>query len=303
MKKRISALLLSVVLCLGMLGMTAGAFEAKGTAGETTIQVTGVSGKKTCALWGDAACTKLLLLFETDEQGKAPVTVDAALSASSEYYTGVAGETAKKVEIASASTDPGDRPSGGGGGGGGSSSKPSIKPGTGTPSVPRAVSFNDVASGAWYAGAVAYVAERGIMNGTGNGNFSPNATTTRAMIMTMLARLNGVNTDGGSVWYEKGMQWAVAQGVSDGSNPNGAVTREQLVTMLYRYMGSPEADGDLSRFHDAATVNDWALDAMKWAVANGLIQGDNTGAIHPRGNATRAEVATILMRFCETFAV
>lgn len=107
--------------------------------------------------------------------------------------------------------------------------------------------------------------------------------------MTMLARMNGVNTDGGSVWYEKGMQWAKEQGISDGSNPNGMITREQLVSMLYRSLSSP----------DAGTVSSWAEDAMIWAVSSGLIQGGSNGALNPGGNATRAEVAVILMRFCE----
>lgn len=171
------------------------------------------------------------------------------------------------------------------------------------PAVPATPTFSDVKSSDWYASAVAYVAQRGIMNGTGDGKFSPMSTTTRGMIMTMLARMNGVNTDGGSVWYEKGMLWAVGQGISDGTNPEGVVTREQLVTMLYRYMDSPAATGDFSGYPDAAAVSDWAVNGMKWAVANGLISGTNTGALNPGGTATRAEVATIMMRFCEKFAV
>lgn len=117
--------------------------------------------------------------------------------------------------------------------------------------------------------------------------------------MTMLARMNGVNTDGGSVWYEKGMQWAKEQGISDGSNPNGMITREQLVSMLYRSLSSPDAGGSLNGYPDAGTVSSWAEDAMIWAVSSGLIQGGSNGALNPGGNATRAEAAVILMRFCE----
>ena len=140
------------------------------------------------------------------------------------------------------------------------------------------------------------------MNGTGSDSFSPNAATTRAMLMTMLARLNGTDTEGGSTWYEKGMQWAKDRGISDGSNPNGSITREQLVTMLYRYQGSPAAEGSLDTFVDGSKVNDWAEDAMRWAVANGIVQGSN-GSVNPASNATRAEVAAILMRFCQQFSV
>lgn len=169
--------------------------------------------------------------------------------------------------------------------------------------VPSGTAFTDVPANSWYAGAVAYVAGRGLMSGTGNGKFSPQATTTRGMVMTMLARMNGVDTSGGSTWYEKGMQWAKAQGISDGSNPGGTITREQLVTMLYRYTGDSAAAGDLSAYPDASAVSKWAVEGVQWAVAHGLISGTDTGALDPRGTATRAQVATIIMRFCEEFSV
>lgn len=165
-----------------------------------------------------------------------------------------------------------------------------------------ALRFIDVPFGTWYDGAVDYIVTRGIMNGTGDGGFSPNAATTRAMFATMLARLNGADTGGGAIWYEKGMEWAKEKGVSDGSNPNGAITREQLVTMLYRYKGSPAVVGSIDAFTDARAINAWAMDAMRWAVATGIVEGYN-GAINPSGNAARAEVAALLMRFCEQFSV
>ncbi len=116
--------------------------------------------------------------------------------------------------------------------------------------------------------------------------------------MTVLARFDGQNTTGGSVWYEKGMEWAKENGVSDGTDPDGSITREQLATMLWRYAGSPAAEaGFLSRFADAASVSGYAADAMRWAVSTGLIGGMGDGTLAPRGNATRAQVATILMRF------
>ena len=159
-------------------------------------------------------------------------------------------------------------------------------------------SFNDVKSSDWYADAVQYVSEKGLMSGTGSDKFAPNDTTTRAMLMTVLARYAGEDTSGGATWYEKGMNWAKANGVSDGTNPNANITREQLVTMLYRYAGSPAASGSLSDFSDSASVSSYAVNAMQWAVANGIVNGSN-GKLNPQNNATRAEVAAILMRFCE----
>ena len=158
--------------------------------------------------------------------------------------------------------------------------------------------FDDVASSDWFADAVKYVADKGLMSGTGSDKFAPSATTTRAMLMTVLARYAGEDTTGGATWYEKGMNWAKAKGVSDGTNPNANITREQLVTMMYRYAGSPKADGKLDSFSDAASVSTYAADAMQWAVANGIVNGSN-GKLNPQNNATRAQVAAILMRFCE----
>ena len=158
--------------------------------------------------------------------------------------------------------------------------------------------FNDVTSSAWYADAVQYVTDKGLMNGTGDNQFSPSASTTRGMLMTVLARYAGEDTTGGAIWYEKSMEWAKAKGVSDGTNPNANITREQLVTMLYRYAGTPAVNGSLSDFSDAASVSSYAVNAMQWAVANGIVNGSN-GKLNPQNNATRAQVAAILMRFCE----
>ena len=158
--------------------------------------------------------------------------------------------------------------------------------------------FDDVASSDWFADAVKYVSDKGLMNGTDDNQFSPSATTTRAMLMTVLARYAGEDTTGGATWYEKGMNWAKTKGVSDGTNPTVNITREQLVTMLYRYAGSPAANGSLSDFSDTASVSSYAVNAMQWAVENGIVNGSN-GKLNPQNNATRAEVAAILMRFCE----
>ncbi len=136
------------------------------------------------------------------------------------------------------------------------------------------------------------------MSGTGDNKFSPNASTTRGMLMTVLARYAGEDTSGSTPWYQKGMDWAKANGISDGTKPTVNITREQLVTMLYRYAGSPAANGSLSDFSDSASVSSYAVNAMQWAVSNGIVNGSGD-KLNPKNNATRAEVAAILMRFCE----
>ena len=163
---------------------------------------------------------------------------------------------------------------------------------------PTEKAFVDVEKSDWFADAVAYVTDKGLMNGTGSNTFSPNVSTTRGMLMTVIARYAGEDTSGSTPWYQKGMNWAKANGVSDGTNPEVNITREQLVTMLYRYAGSPKADGKLDSFSDAASVSTYAVNAMQWAVTNGIVNGSN-GKLNPQNNATRAEVAAILMRFCE----
>ncbi len=159
--------------------------------------------------------------------------------------------------------------------------------------------FTDVPVGYWGADAVNFAASRELFGGTSAATFSPDAAMTRAMFVTVLARLEGVDTDTGSTWYEAGQQWAMAHGISDGSNLDQALTREQLATMLYRYAGSPAVSGSLSSNADGAAVSDWAKTAMIWAVEGGLITGTGSG-LQLQGTATRAQVATILMRFLET---
>ena len=160
------------------------------------------------------------------------------------------------------------------------------------------VSFDDVKPTEWYADAVHCVVEKGLMSGTGTDAFSPDGTTTRGMLMTILARYAGADTTGGASWYEKGMAWAQSAGISDGRAPEAGITREQLVTMLYRYADAPEASGTLDAFADADTVSAYAADAMRWAAANGIVNGSH-GRLNPQGNATRAQAAAMLMRFCE----
>ena len=161
-----------------------------------------------------------------------------------------------------------------------------------------ATSYSDVKPADWYAEAVAYVSENGLMDGVGNGRFNPDGAVTRAMVWTVLARMAGEDTNGGATWYSKAQAWAMRTGVSDGTNPTASITREQLAAMLYRYAGSPVVSGNLSAYPDANKVSDWAVDAMVWATEEGIINGMN-GYLKPQDGATRAQLAAMLMRFVE----
>lgn len=164
--------------------------------------------------------------------------------------------------------------------------------------------YHDVKEGDWFYSAVEYVTEAGLMGDTGHGSFEPNTNTTRAMIWAILARLSGVDTTPVSgPWYSVAQEWAMNSGVSDGTNPNGAITREQLVTMLYRYAethGIDVTEGGMAirEFADVESVSSFAGPAMTWAVNTGLISGID-GKLVPQGLATRSQVATVLMRFAQ----
>lgn len=162
--------------------------------------------------------------------------------------------------------------------------------------------YPDVLPQDWFYSSVRYVTERGLMNGTPNG-FEPNMDSSRATIWTILARFSGVDTTVVSgEWYAVARQWAMENGVSDGTNPNGVITREQLATMLYRFaknkgLVQEPVTADLSVFVDAGQISDYALDAMRWAVSVGLLNGMDGSRLAPQGSAARAQVATMLMRF------
>lgn len=165
--------------------------------------------------------------------------------------------------------------------------------------VDRSRGFTDT-RGHWAEDAIDFAAAHELFSGTGDAAFTPDSPMTRAMLMTVLARFDGQEITGGAVWYEKAMAWAKENGISDGSDPDGSITREQLATMLWRYAGSPIGDGSLSAFGDSASVNGYAVEALRWAVGEGLISGTDGGLLAPQGSATRAQVATILMRFVES---
>lgn len=177
--------------------------------------------------------------------------------------------------------------------------------------------FTDVSDSAWYADAVQYVYEKGMMNGTSETMFSPDETTTRAMIVTILHRLeseptatasNFTDVAAGS-YYADAVNWAAANGIVNGISeasfaPDNEITREQLAAILYRYAQfkgyDVTASNDLSSYTDASQISNYAATAMQWANAEGLITGVTATTLNPQGSATRAQVATILMRFVES---
>ena len=159
-----------------------------------------------------------------------------------------------------------------------------------------ALPFTDVPEDAWYHDDVAYAYEHGLFAGTSDTTFSPNAPMTRQMLWTVLGRLDGQTLEGSGV-FDAARTWAMGKGITDGSNPGSSITREQLVTILWRYAGSPKSTGGLSKFTDGDTVASYAKEAMAWAVENGIVGGTSATTLTPGGPATRAQVAAILRRF------
>lgn len=149
----------------------------------------------------------------------------------------------------------------------------------------------------WTWEGINYCMERGLMNGVSDTAFDPDGATTRGMLMTILARASGVDTNGGPTWYHKGMIWAVTNNISDGTQPEAVITREEFVTMLWRQAGRPAADPSaLSAFPDSSSVNSWASEALAWAVEAGVLTGSD-GLLDPQSGATRAQAAALLMRW------
>ena len=178
------------------------------------------------------------------------------------------------------------------------STSPETPDSSGAELNPLPVPFTDVLASQWYYDSVEYVWKHYLMSGVSDTQFAPGQTASRAMIWTILARMDNVQTDAapGSPWYEKGMRWGMERGVTDGSNPMGDITREQLAAMLWRNAGSPSGSGGLSGFGDASSVSGYAAGAVSWAVGCGILQGSD-GLLHPQATATRAEVATMIMRY------
>ena len=180
--------------------------------------------------------------------------------------------------------------------------------------------FVDVAEGDWFYDAVVYAYQNELMDGVGGNRFAPNSETTRAQLVTILYRLEGQPAVSGDlpftdvetgIWYTDAILWAAQNNIVNGVNdtefaPGDEITRQQLVTILYRYAEAKgydvSASADLSGYPDAGQVQDYAQPAMAWAVAENIIQGMEDGTLKPAGNASRAQIATILMRFCEDVA-
>ena len=152
----------------------------------------------------------------------------------------------------------------------------------------------------WAKDEINFVASRELFKGVTEEHFGVERTMTRAMVNTVLARLAGVDTTpaAGQNWYDKGIAWARENGVSDGTNPNGNVTREQLAAMLYRYAGSPAVSGSLP-FSDAGSVSDYAQNALIWATQNGILNGYADGRVVPAANSQRSQVAAMMARFIQ----
>lgn len=215
------------------------------------------------------------------------------------------------------------RQSTGGGSGGGGSSRPTPTPTptptpSPSPSPAPALPFDDVDENDWFFNEVKYVYDKGMMNGTASDAFAPGASTSRGMLVTILYRLAGSPAAQGPAfpdvsptqYYASPVGWAAGQsivnGYEDGSfRPDGLLTREQLAAILYRYSRavgySTAARGNLTGFTDSATISSYALEPMSWAVGAGLLSGMGDGTVNPQGQATRAQVATILTRFCKSF--
>lgn len=178
------------------------------------------------------------------------------------------------------------------------------------------ISFKDVAANSWYHDAVRYVQENGIMSGIGNGLFSPETTLTRAQLCQIIYNMEGKPGAGSSnfsdvgagAWYKNAVSWSAAHDIVNGTgngrfSPDLPITREQTVTILYRYAAyknyNLSVPISLSDYSDADRISGWAKEALQWAVSEKVISGTTTTTISPQGTATRAQAATMLMRFCQ----
>lgn len=171
--------------------------------------------------------------------------------------------------------------------------------------VDNAKDFSDVPAEHWAAGNIDFASSHEIFKGIGNGDtYEPETALTRNMMMTVLARTDGADTSDSDPWYAKGQQWAVDNGVSNGLWGEDSITREQLVTMLFNYANKSGMDtsarADLSGMKNADAVSDWALEAVQWAVAEGILKGVDNTDLAPQGLATRAQAAAFMQRYVKT---
>ncbi|MCR4962270.1 MAG: S-layer homology domain-containing protein [Firmicutes bacterium] len=177
--------------------------------------------------------------------------------------------------------------------------------------------FQDATPTAWYHDGVHWALANGVMNGVGSGKFAPNGVATRAMVVTMLWRIEGepaagtdaafADVEKGS-WYQQAVNWAAKNKVVNGTgdatfSPNASITREQIVAILYRYLQFKgvelSIDANILDYDDALSISSWAVEAFRWAVQEGIVQGVGNNRLSPAANATRAQIATMLQRFCD----
>lgn len=285
---------------------------------EPSVTVTKQSdGTYTAALPNTTATYTFTASFEGDDT-TAPASASVTVSVT--YYTSGGGGGTGGGGTGGGSTGGGSTGGGstGGGTGGGTTTPPNVE--INDPDVPlaeRPLPFTDVGADAWYREAVAYVYGNGLMKGVEETKFAPDSDTSRGMIVTVIHRLEkepGAASESGFLdvlagsWYKDAVDWGASAGVVTGYSeerfgPEDHVTREQLVAILYRYARMKGYDvsarADLSKFTDADEVSGYAVEAMSWAVSVGLIEGTTDTTLSPRGNATRAQIAMILMRFCK----
>ena len=262
--------------------------------GKDSIVKTVEKGKAIGALPDAARSGYRFLGWYTEEDGGTEITSRSTFDADATIY-------AQWKERDSG------RPSGGGGSSGPTSTTPRVKdtdPSGEAGLIPEAIpSFTDVDPSFWAYKEISWAAGKGIMQGYGNGVFSPDRMVTRQQLWMVLGRLNGTYPAN----MAEARTWAVANGVSDGSNPTNTMTRQQMITMLYRYAqlkGYAVTGGkSISGFPDAGSVASYAREAMAWGVGNGIVGGTSAGLLNPTGTASRAHFAVFLYRFCSHYGI
>ena len=283
---------------------SATAKDANGTCAVSTT-VMGLSGEKITissnAFTPAAAGTYTITYTANGQNLTKTVTVTVSSgssgSSSSHHSSGTSGSSGSTAQTGSETTQAVATPE---------ASQPS-------PDNLESGQLKDISSH-WAKDAIKYTVDKGILKGTGEGTFDPDGSMTRAMIATVLWRMEGSTATAGTqnfsdvsaeAWYNDAVSWAATNGIASGNGsafaPNGNVTREQLAVMLYNYAKheglDTTASGSISGYSDRSSVSTWAADAMNWAVGAGMITGESGGTLNPQGASTRAEVATILMRF------
>lgn len=319
MNKRIISIVLAIMMCFSV-------YIPAAAAGTPAIAASYSSGAVNVTGTGFAAGTGYMVRIVNTSQANitamSQVLSDAggnisaavttgALSPANQYAVYVNAADGTRIASDAVSFPPGSGSGNGGGNGDGNG---------GGSEDPFQTRFKDVLPASWYYEAVKYVVEAGLMKGTGSNTFEPNKSMTRAMFVTVLYRLAGEPSVSGNEkftdvvsgsWYEDAVNWGSKNGVVKGTgenkfDPGTPVTREQMAAFMHRYADLAGLDanttgesGAISGYKDSGKVSYWALEAMIWSVEKGLIVGMGNNKLEPQGTATRAQVATILMRYVE----